>query len=280
MLGDYNQRIEKARNAFHASEYIVIGAGSGLSTAAGIEYSGKRFFDHFKPFIDKYGFTDLYTSSFYPFETQEERWAYWAKHISLNRYETPATELYADLIALVQHKNYFVITTNVDGQFEKAQTETDRLFEVQGNYAYLQCAHGCHNNLYYNEQLVVDMLAQTTHCMIPSSLVPKCPKCGGEMDVNLRKDQYFVQDKKWHESASNYNQFLSSMGSGRVVYLELGVGYNTPGIIRYPFEGYVYRDPNAVLIRINKDNARGVPENQKSTISFSEDIKAVLARLQ
>lgn len=276
MLVDYNQRIEKARIAFSAAKHIVIGAGSGLSTAAGLDYSGKRFHDNFKPFIEKYRFTDLYTSSFYPFKTQEERWAYWAKHISINRYETPATKLYADLLALVQTKGHFVITTNVDGQFEKANIDKNKLFEVQGNYAFLQCAVGCHDKLYYNESLVREMLANIDDCKIPSSLVPKCPKCGHEMDVNLRKDNYFVQDENWHRSETNYNNFITSINTEPVVFLELGVGYNTPGIIRYPFEGFVYRNPSATLIRINKDNPEGVIENQKSTIAFTEEIKVVL----
>lgn len=280
MLVDYNQRIEKARIAFKAAKHLVIGAGSGLSTAAGLDYSGKRFHDNFKLFIEKYGFTDLYTSSFYPFKTQEERWAYWSKHISINRYETPATDLYADLLALVQTKNYFVITTNVDGQFEKTNIDKNKLFEVQGNYAYLQCAVGCHNKLYYNELLVTEMLANIDNCKIPSSLVPKCPECGHEMDVNLRKDNYFVQDENWYCSELNYNNFLSLINSEPVVYLELGVGYNTPGIIRFPFESMVYNNPSATLIRINKDNSEGVSENRNSTIAFTEDLKTVLSNIQ
>jgi NAD-dependent SIR2 family protein deacetylase len=276
MLSSYNQRIEKARNVLKDAQYILIGAGSGLSTAAGLEYSGKRFCDNFKPFIEKYGFTDLYTSSFYPFKTQEERWAYWAKHISINRYETPATQLYANLLTFVQAQNYFVITTNVDGQFEKAGFDHKSFFEVQGNYAYLQCSVGCHNKLYSNEILVSEMLANIDNCRIPTSMVPKCPICGHEMDINLRKDQYFIQDENWYTNETNYNHFLSEIENKAVVYLELGVGYNTPGIIRYPFEALVYKNPNATLIRINKDYPDGFPENQQSTIAFTEDIKLVM----
>jgi NAD-dependent SIR2 family protein deacetylase len=276
MLANYNQRIEKAHAVINSAKHIVIGAGSGLSTAAGLDYSGKRFHDNFKPFIERFGFRDLYTSSFYPFKTQEERWAYWAKHISFIRYETAATELYTNLLTFARTKNYFVITTNVDGQFEKANVHKNKFFEVQGNYAYLQCSVGCHDKLYNNEALVAEMLGNIENCRIPTDLVPKCPKCGHDMDVNLRKDQYFVQDKNWHKAESNYNNFVSGIKNEPIVFVELGVGYNTPGIIRYPFETMVCRNPNATLIRINKDYPEGLRENQNSTIAFTEEIKFVL----
>lgn len=276
MLANYNQRVEKAKNALNTANHLLIGAGSGLSTAAGLDYSGKRFYDNFRPFIERFGFKDLYTSSFYPFKTQEERWAYWAKHISFIRCETAATELYANLLTVAQVKNYFVITTNVDGQFEKVGFKNDTLFEVQGNYAYLQCSVGCHDKLYNNEKLVAQMLENMEGCRIPTDLVPKCPKCGHEMDVNLRKDNCFIQDENWHHSENNYNNFVSGLKNEPIVFVELGVGYNTPGIIRYPFEAMVYRNPNATLIRMNKDYPEGLRENLNSTIAFTEEIKFVL----
>ncbi len=169
MSDGYSQRIERAGKAFHNAEKLVIGAGAGLSAAAGIEYNGRRFTDNFKPFIEKYGMKDLYTSSFYPFETQEEKWAYWARHISLNLFETPVMELYISLMELVSSKEYFVITTNVEGQFTKAGVEKSRFFEVQGNYGYFQCEKGCHDKLYHNEKIVKQMLSETSDCRIPSS---------------------------------------------------------------------------------------------------------------
>ena len=197
---------------------------------------------------------DLYTSSFYPFRTQEEKWAYWARHISLNLFETPVKELYITLMELASSKDYFVITTNVEGQFTKAGVEKSRFFEVQGNYGYFQCAKGCHDKLYNNEQIVAQMLSETADCRIPSSLVPKCPVCGGDMEVNLRKDNYFVQDSNWYTSESNYRKFISGTEGKSTVFLELGVGYNTPGIIRFPFESMVRNNPNALLIRLNRDH--------------------------
>jgi NAD-dependent SIR2 family protein deacetylase len=270
MSDGYSQRIERAGKAFHNAEKLVIGAGAGLSAAAGIEYNGRRFTDNFKPFIEKYGMTDLYTSSFYPFETQEEKWAYWARHISLNLFETPVMELYISLMELVSSKEYFVITTNVEGQFTKAGVEKSRFFEVQGNYGYLQCETACHDKLYHNERIVKQMLSETTDCRIPPSIVPKCPVCDGHMEVNLRKDNYFVQDSNWYKSQENYNEFISATKGKTTVFLELGVGYNTPGIIRYPFETLIHNNPNAMLIRINRDHPDGMSENLGSTISFAE----------
>ncbi|MCY9691802.1 Sir2 family NAD-dependent protein deacetylase [Paenibacillus alginolyticus] len=279
MQGNISTRIEKAKQAIKQADYILLGGGAGLSAAAGITYSGKRFTDHFGSFIEKYGFTDLYTSSFYPFTTQEEKWAYWAKHISLNRYETGPTKLYKDLYQMAKDKEYFVITTNVESQFEKAGFPSYKIFEVQGNYSYLQCAKGCHNKRYYNESLVKEMIQQTVDCKIPSELVPRCPVCGGEMDPNLRSNQYFVQDEKWYELDRLYKDFLQKSEGKQIVYLELGVGFNTPGIIRYPFERMTYYNEYATLLRFNKDHPEGFEENKDKTITFTEDMREVVIAL-
>lgn len=276
MSKSYSDRIKRVRTAIKNAEKLVIGAGAGLSAAAGIEYNGNRFTENFKPFIEKYGMKDLYTSSFYPFRTQEEKWAYWARHISLNLFETPVKELYITLIEFASSKDYFVITTNVEGQFRKAGVEKSRFFEVQGNYGYFQCEKGCHDKLYYNEEIVAQMISETSDCRIPSSLVPKCPVCGGDMEVNLRKDNYFVQDSNWYTSESNYRKFIADTLGKSTVFLELGVGYNTPGIIRFPFEAMVRSNPNALLIRLNRDHMEGMSENFESTISFSEDMTTVI----
>jgi NAD-dependent SIR2 family protein deacetylase len=271
----YSGRIERAGTAIQNAEKLVIGAGAGLSAAAGIEYNGKRFIENFKPFIEKYGMKDLYTSSFYPFRTQEEKWAYWARHISLTLFETPVKELYIMVMDILTSKDYFVITTNVDGQFMKAGVEKSRFFEVQGNYGYFQCEKGCHDKLYYNEQIVNQMISETSDCRIPSSLVPECQVCGGNMEVNLRKDNYFVQASNWYISEDNYRNFISDTKGKSTVFLELGVGYNTPGIIRFPFETMVRNNPNALLLRLNRDHPDGKPENLGSTISFNEEMTTV-----
>jgi len=276
MTEGYLRRIEQASSAIHDAEKLVIGAGAGLSAAAGIEYNGDRFTENFRPFIEKYGIKDLYTSSFYPFRTQEEKWAYWARHISLNLYETSVKELYISLMEIASLRDYFIITTNVEGQFTKAGVEKSRFFEAQGNYGYLQCAKACHDKLYNNEKIVARMITETSDCRIPSSLVPKCPVCGGDMEVNLRKDNFFVQDTNWHTSETNYRKFISGTEGKSTLFLELGVGYNTPGIIRFPFETMVHNNPDALLIRINRDHPESAPENNQSAISFDEDMTAVI----
>ncbi|SER93616.1 NAD-dependent protein deacetylase, SIR2 family [Gracilibacillus ureilyticus] len=273
MRNDYQVRLNQMMKRLEEAEYILVGGGAGLSAAAGLDYTGERFTNNFSSFIDKYGFTDLYSSSFYPFETQEERWAYWAKHISVNLYEIDATKLYEDLYQLVKDKKYFVITTNVESQFTKAGIPSDKVFEIQGNYGYLQCERGCHQKLYYNELVIKEMLEKTKDCRIPSSLVPKCPKCNGEMDVNLRHNEFFVQDDKWNQSDELYREFLQEAVDKKIVYLELGVGFNTPGIIRYPFEKLTYHNKKATLIRFNKNDHQGFQENKKKTITFTEDIQ-------
>ena len=275
----FEERIEEFKNALESAEAVVIGAGAGFSDAAGIKYVGKRFTDNFQDFIKKYNMEDLYTSSFYPFKTQEERWAYWAKHVSLNRFETPATKLYTDLFDLVRDKNYFIITTNVEHQFWKANFPNEKIFATQGDYGYIQCAKGCHSKLYDNDSVVANMISATKDCKIPSSLVPKCPVCGGEMDINVRKDRYFVQGEDWDIAYNNYEKFIENNENKKIVFIELGVGYNTPGIIRYPFEQMTNKNDKAVLIRLNKDYPQGPIENKSKTISFTEDMMEVIERL-
>ena len=269
------KRLDKAKKAIDEANYIVIGAGAGLSAAAGIEYSGKRFTDNFKDFIEKYSMTDMYSSGFYPFKTSEEKWAYWAKHIYLNRFQVGKTNLYQKLLKLVQNKDYFVITTNVEHQFWINDFEDERIFATQGDYGFLQCGEACHDKLYYDEDLVREMVEKTVDCKIPSDLIPFCPVCGAEMETNLRKDNLFVQDDKWYEANERYTNFLSKIGDDKVVFLELGVGFNTPSIIKYPFEQWTYDNDDATLIRINRDYPDAIKENESKTIGFDEDMDEI-----
>ena len=220
-------RLDKAKKAIDNADFILIGAGAGLSTAAGIEYTGDRFKNNFKEFIAKYSMKDMYTSGFYPFKTSEEKWAYWAKHINLNRYQVGKTELYAKLLKLVQNKDYFVLTTNVEHQFWINGFDEDRIFATQGDYGLFQCGRACHDKLYYNEKSVKEMVKNTCDCAIPSELIPVCPVCGGEMETNLRKDNLFVQDEAWYDAKQKYENFLSKTRNQKIVFLELGVGFNT-----------------------------------------------------
>ena len=269
------QRLDKAKKAIDEADYIIIGAGAGLSTAAGIEYTGERFERYFKDFIEKYGFTDMYSSGFYPFKSQEEKWAYWALHVFANRYDVGKTDVYQKLLKLVEDKEYFVLTTNVEHQFWINGFEDERIFATQGDYGLLQCEKGCHDKLYPNRDQVFEWVEKTEDFKIPSEMVPKCPVCGGEMDLNLRKDNYFVEDAKWHEMNDNYSNFLNKI-DGKFVFLEIGVGFNTPGIIRYPFEQMTYNNDDATLIRLNLDYPQAIPENKDKTISFDEHVEEIL----
>jgi len=275
----YEERIEKAKKTISQADIILIGAGAGLSAAAGLDYSGKRFTDNFADFIEKYGIEDMYSASFYPFKTPEEHWAHWARHINVNRYAQGATVLYRDLLRLVSRKKYFVVTTNVESQFVKAGFPEQCVFETQGNYAFFQCAKACHDKLYYNEEIVRKMLDATRDCKIPTALVPVCPVCRGDMDVNLRHNEYFVEDAAWHEACHRYETFVEGFLRSSVVFLELGVGFNTPGIIRYPFEHLVFQNENATLVRLNRDDPEGFAETANRTISFDENMNQVVGDL-
>lgn len=279
-MEEYNLRISSAKKVIQEADYIIIGAGAGLSTAAGLEYSGENFRKNYREYIERYNFQDLYSASFYPFETQEEKWAFWAKLIKLNRFNEKPLKLYQKLYNIVNKKEYFVITTNVDGQFEKAGFDKEKLFIVQGDYGFLQCENACHNKLYYNEGMVEKWLKNTKNCKIPSDLVPKCPVCGKNMDMNLRKDANFVQDENWYNQSEKYEDFLNKTKENKVVLLEIGVGFNTPGIIRFPFEQIVYNNLKSTLIRINKDYPQTMLEIDSRAILFDEDINKIIGDLK
>lgn len=279
-MEEYDLRIAKTKQMIGKAEYIIIGAGSGLSTAAGLEYCGESFEKNFKEFINKYHFNDLYSASFYDFKTQEEKWAFFAKMIKLNRYNKTPLKLYNELYKIVKNKKYFVLSTNVDGQFYNSGFDKEKVFEVQGDYGYLQCENACHNKLYDNESLVYKWLENTRDCKIPSKLVMKCPVCGGNMDMNLRKDANFVQDENWYTQAERYKQFLKEAENKSVVLLEIGVGFNTPGIIRFPFEQMTASNEKTRLIRINKEYPMPLLEIEDKTISFDENTNKIIEDLK
>ena len=279
-MEEYSSRILQAKQAIKQADYIIIGAGSGLSTAAGLLYSGEKFENDFREFIEKYHFGNLYSASFYEFKTQEEKWAFFAKMIKLNRYNEKPLKLYQELYEIVKNKEYFVLSTNVDGQFYNSGFDKDKIFEVQGDYSYLQCENACHNKLYNNKELVEKWLRNTKNCKIPSDLVMKCPVCGGNMDMNLRKDANFVQDENWYRQSEKYEDFLSRSKGKNVVLLEIGVGFNTPGIIRFPFERMTAISEKTTLIRINKDYPNPMLEIKNKTISFDEDTNKIIEDLK
>lgn len=254
----YELQLQKAVQLLQDAEAVLIGAGAGASAAAGITYGGKRFTDHFSEFIEHYGPSyprDMYGAGFYPYPSQEAKWGYWSKHALMNRFEVPALPLYQQLLELVKEKDYFVLTTNVDHQFLKAGFDTERIFATQGNYGCIQCERGCHPRVYDAEDLFYQMDQARVNCEIPSNLVPKCPVCGGNMAMHLRCDQYFVEDEAWKDAADRYAAFVKACKTKKTVLLELGVGFNTPVIIRFPFEKMVRESRSCSLIRINKQEA-------------------------
>lgn len=259
----YEDQIDRAAKNIRNTDCIIIGAGAGASTAAGIQYGGKRFTDNFAEFIKKYGehyMTDMYAAGFYPYPSEEAKWGYWSKHALMNRFDPPALPLYTELYDIVKNKEYFVLTTNVDHQFYKAGFDEKRIFATQGDYGKIQCQKACHPKTYDAKDLFRKMDKARRDCLIPSELVPKCPVCGGNMAMNLRCDNYFVEDEAWHEAADRYAGFLEQNKDKKVVLLELGVGFNTPIIIRFPFEKMVRENSSYSLIRLNMDEAV-VPES-------------------
>ena len=317
---DYSAQTEQLKKKINNADTVVIGAGAGLSTSAGFTYAGERFTRYFSDFIDKYGFQDMYSGGFYPFDSLEEHWAYWSRYIYINRYMDAPKPVYSDLYNLVKDKDYFVLTTNVDHCFQKAGFDKHRLFYTQGDYGLFQCSTPCHQNTYDNEELVRQMieaqgfdivndkaneelkkntkedaketrlnilqgsdeviqLSTSLKMKVPSELVPHCPQCGRSMTMNLRADNTFVEDEGWHQAAFRYEDFLRRHKNLNILFLELGVGYNTPGIIKYPFWQMTDKWENARYACINAGDAAAPEEIKKKSICINGDIGDVILKL-
>ena len=276
---DYSAEIERLKNEIQTADAIVIGAGAGLSTAAGFTYSGERLQKYFADFVEKYGFQDMYSGGFYPFPTPEEHWAYWSRYIYINRYMDVDNGTYKRLFELVKDKDYFVLTTNVDHQFRKAGFDKNRLFYTQGDYGLFQCSEPCHQKTYGNEEIVRAMFEQQKDMRIPTELIPYCPVCGKPMSMNLRADDTFVEDDGWHKAAEHYDDFLRCHEGLHILFLELGVGMNTPVIIKYPFWQMTYANQKAVYACLNFGEAYAPNEIREQSICINGDIHSILEKI-
>ena len=288
--------ISALRQAIERAETVIVGAGAGLSTAAGFTYSGERFQTYFGDFASKYHFKDMYAGGFYPYESLNEHWAFWSRNIYVNRYMNAPKTVYENLLAMVKDKDYFVITTNVDHCFQKTGFDKERLYYTQGDYGLFQCSEPCHDETYANAETIYDMVrAQgyqigadgslylpedvTARMSVPDKLIPRCPKCGKPMSMNLRADDTFVQDEGWYKAAERYETFLRRHQNANVLFLELGVGYNTPGIIKYPFWQMTAENLKAIYACINYGEAVCPKEIEAQSICIDGDIGKVLSCL-
>ncbi len=277
--GSYSDNVNRLREALDKADAVVVGAGAGLSTSAGFTYSGDRFRRYFSDFEKKYGFRDMYSGGFYPYSSPEEFWAYWSRYIFINRYMDAPKPVYYDLLALVRDKDYFVITTNVDHCFQKAGFDKKRLFYTQGDYGLFQCSEPCCQETFDNEDIIRQMMERQKDMRIPSELLPVCPHCGKPLTMNLRSDDKFVEDEGWHEAAQRYENFLRTRKNGRILFLELGVGYNTPVIIKYPFWQMTAGNKAATYACINYGEAVCPTEIEKQSICIDADIETILCAL-
>ena len=277
---NYFKQIERLKNVLDISDAVIIGAGAGLSTSAGFTYSGERFDKYFSDFKNKYGFTDMYYGGFYPYKSPEEYWAYWSRYVYINRYEPAKSTVYTDLLELIKEKDYFVITTNVDHQFQKSGFDKHRLFYTQGDYGLFQCSVPCHNKTYNNEDIIKQMMKEQKNMRIPTDLIPYCPKCGKPMTMNLRSDNRFVEDDGWHIAAERYSNFIRRHKNMKVLFFELGIGENTPVIIKYTFWNMTYENPHAVYACVNLKNYIYPNEIKKQSICINSDIRKVILDLK
>lgn len=276
---NYSDKLSRLKDKIAAADAIVIGAGAGLSTSAGFDYSGERFEKYFADFHKKYGITDMYSGGFYPFETLNEYWAWWSRHILVNRYNAPVGKPYSDLLKAVSDKDYFVLTTNVDHRFQLAGFDKKRLFYTQGDYGLWQCSEPCCNETFDNENAVRTMVKEQCNMKIPDELIPRCPHCGKPMAMNLRCDNSFVQDEGWYTAAERYDEFIRRHRNLHILFLELGVGFNTPGIIKYPFMQMTAENPKAIYACINMNEAYVPDEIADRAICIDGDIGKVIENI-
>lgn len=276
----YLKNIEILKEKLASADCIVIGAGAGLSTSAGFTYSGERFEKYFSDFAGKYGFSDMYSGGFYPYNSREEFWAYWSRYIYINRYVNAPNDLYNRLFDLVNGKDYFIITTNVDHCFQKSGFDKKRLFYTQGDYGLFQCSEPCCRETFDNEKQILKMYNSQKNMKIPTELIPKCPNCGKEMTTNLRCDDKFVEDEGWRSAAQRYNDFIRTRAGQKILFLELGVGYNTPAIIKYPFWKMTAENKNATYCLINYGQSYCPDEIKSRAVCFNCDIYKVIADLK
>ena len=276
---DYSAQIKNLQAALREADAVVIGAGAGLSTSAGFTYDGERFEKYFSDFYARYGFSDMYSGGFYPYATPEEHWAYWSRYIYINRYLDAPKPVYDALLKLVRDKDYFVITTNVDHCFQKAGFDKKRLFYTQGDYGLFQCSEPCCQETFENEAVIREMVKRQENMKVPTELLPVCPHCGKPLTMNLRCDNKFVEDEGWHKAAERYENFLRTRAGGKILFLELGVGYNTPVIIKYPFWQMTAKNPNATYACINRGQAVCPREIETQSICMDADIGQVLQSL-
>lgn len=276
---NYSMQTDKLKKVLDKCDAVVIGAGAGLSTAAGLTYSGERFNQYFSDFNKKYGITDIYSGGFYPYKSLEEYWAWWSRHIYINRYMEIPSDLYTKLLNLVKDKDYFVITTNVDHCFQRAGFDKKRLFYTQGDYGLFQCSEPCCQETFDNEEVIKAMYEQQEDMKIPSDLIPKCPYCGKPLTTNLRADDKFVQDEGWYKASERYADFIRRHRDLNILYLEIGVGYNTPVIIKYPFWQMTAQNSKATYACINMGEAAVPNEIEHQSICIEADISQVIADL-
>ncbi|MGN0523998.1 MAG: SIR2 family NAD-dependent protein deacylase [Eubacterium sp.] len=276
---NYSEQIDKLKKALDECDAVVIGAGAGLSTAAGFTYTGERFDKYFSDFQEKYGFDDMYYGGFYPYRTPEEFWAYWSRYIYINRYLDAPTDLYNRLFELVKNKDYFVITTNVDHCFQKAGFDKSRLFYTQGDYGLFQCSEPCCQETFDNEEIIKAMYEQQRNMKIPSELIPRCPHCHKPLTTNLRADDKFVQDEGWYKARERYADFIRRHKDLKILFLEIGVGYNTPVIIKYPFWQMTAKNPKAIYTCLNMGESTCPKEIEDRSICIDDDIFNVMLHL-
>lgn len=271
--------LQKLAQELNKADAVLVGAGTGLSEAAGFTRTAPYFTRHFSDFIDKYGFEDLCTAARFNYPSQEEKWAFWSRAIYLYRYSPAPRPVYNTLFEIIKDKDYFVITTTADHMFQKSGFDSDRLFYTYGDYGTWQCSQPCNDATYDNEDAVRKMMEAQRDMKVPRSLIPICPACGRKMKVNLLTDDSFVENDGWYRAEERYEHYVRSHKSGRIVFLDIGTTASTPIIIKCPFTQMTYENPLATYATIADCALPEAEEIKDRALYVNNDIEQSLNQL-
>ena len=277
MKENYQDVLSKIKNA----DSVLIGASNGLAISGGtnIFAEDSSFIEHFGDFRKKYGFRSILQGAFYPYPSEEEKWAFFSRMYAYFLNNKEASPVMKNLYELVKDKNYFVVTSNTDSHFTLTGFPKERLFELEGNSRYLQCSHGCHHQIYQADEILSEMARNQENGKVPSNLIPKCLECGGPMQVHVEVDRNFLKGEEWQTSFQAYKDFIEKAYGKKLVLLELGVGARNQ-LIKAPFMNLTSAEENATYITLNKGGELYIPDEiANKSIGIDGNIAEVLQQL-
>jgi NAD-dependent SIR2 family protein deacetylase len=255
----------------HEADRVVIGAGSGLSAAAGLDFGDRADFAARFPALVKRGLKAAYEMIGYSDLSEAAFWGYWAVHVTQMRFADGRNPVYEGLRRLVAGKDRFVLTSNVDAMFVRNGFDPERVWSIQGDYAFMQCLRPCTPEVWPSEPVLQRALAaidSETQEVGDPDCIPRCIRCGGDVFLNVRGGRWFVENP-YQAQMERWRRWINGKSNERLLLMDIGSGFNTPGVIRWPMERMALQVPTARLVRINPQDARVPHESGGRGLSLS-----------